>query len=114
MRKESRQAISDAGSAIEELVSSLDTMALADMVDLAAWLHPIGKNLEAIDKHVKDAVREQTKHKDGTVMGRTFKAIMKLAPSQRLDQKRLKEEKPRLHDQFLKDCESERVTFELR
>lgn len=114
MRKESKEAITNAGAAIEELLGDLDTMSLADKVDLAAWLQPICKNLKAIDAQVKEAVCEHTKHKDGTVFGRAFKAVMKVIMSSRLDQKRFKEERPKLYEQFCKDCESERVTFELR
>lgn len=99
---------------LESFVKKLPAMPLKDQIDLAARLKPVAKHCETIDKHVKDLVKVKLKHEEGTLKGELFKANLKLVPVDRLDQGKLKEERPTIHAQFVREYIDERVTFELR
>lgn len=99
---------------IESFTKKLETMPLKDKVDLAARLKPLTKNCELIDEHVKELVKVKLRHESGEVKGELFKAELTIVPVDRLDQKRLKEEKPTIHSQFVRTYHDERVSFKLR
>lgn len=99
---------------LESFVKKLPTMVLKDQIDLAARLKPVAKHCETIDKHVKGVVKVKLKHAEGTLKGELFKANLKLVPIDRLDQTKLKAEKPSVYEQFIRNDVDERVTFKLR
>ena len=99
---------------LESFVKKLDTMLLKDQIDLAARLKPVVKHCETIDKTVKEVIKEKLKHEEGTLKGELFKASLKLVTIDRLDQKRLKAEKPTVYEQFIRNDTDERISFELR
>lgn len=100
---------------LESFSKKLSTMTLKDQIDLAARLKPVAKHCETIDKYVKDEViKPKLKHTEGELKGDLFKATLKIVPIDRLDQKRLKEERPAVYEHFIRNDKDERVSFELR
>lgn len=114
MKKATELDLVDLSDILEGFVNKLDKMAEKDVIDLAARLKPVVKHCEKIDTFVKDKVKAKLKHDEGTVLGGLFKAVLKLVPCTRLDQKALKEAHPKIHAEFCVPGEDERVTFELR
>jgi len=106
--------LADMADILEGFSKKLDTMTLKDKIDLAARLKPVAKTCEVIDKSIKNEIKDKLKHDEGELKGTLFKAILKLIPIDRLDQKKLKEEKPSIYEQFIRNDTDERVSFELR
>lgn len=106
--------LADTSDAIESLAASFDKMTLVEMVDVAARLRGVRKASEALDKKIKDAIKDKLKHKAGSLNGEIFKAVLKIVPVMRLDQQRLKAEKPAIYDNYSRLDDDERVTFEPR
>jgi hypothetical protein len=106
--------IDELSAILEDFVQRLDKLGLANKIDMAARLKPIAKHVVKIDEHVKDLVRTKLDHKDGATNGILFKAVLKLVTVDRLDQKALKEERPKIHAEYLRECTDERVTYEVR
>lgn len=108
------QDIDDLSTILEDFVQRLDKLGMANKIDMAARLKPIAKHVTKIDEHVKDLVREKLDHKDGSTNGVLFKAVLKLVPVDRLDQKALKEERPKIHAEYVREYTDERVSFVVR
>jgi len=98
----------------EELVERLPKMNLRQKVDVAARLRAAAKHLKTIDDDVKKDIKEQRAGKAGYVNGERWKAKLTLVPVTRLDQQALKESKPKIYDEFCKNSEDQRITFEPR
>lgn len=114
MKPSINQSLIDASDALEHLLDKLPTLSMADKVDIAARNRAIAKNSKALDDAIKDEIKDSLKHKPGVKLGEVFKAVLKLIPCERLDQKALKEEKPAIYAAYVKGSEDERVTFEPR
>lgn len=116
MKKAVDVDLTDLSDILEGLVAKLKQAKFtqAEMIDIAARLKPVAKHCKAIDEEVKEIVKEKLKHKDGTLPGTMFKAILKLIPVKRFNQSKFKEDKPVLFTTYLEDNEDERVTFETR
>lgn len=99
---------------LEGFTKKLENMPLKDKIDLAARLKPVAKHCETIDKAVKTEVKGKLKHAEGVLKGDLFKATLTLVPIDRFEQKKLKEEKPTIYNQFVRNDVDERVSFELR
>jgi hypothetical protein len=99
---------------LEELVKRLPDMKREERIDVCARVRTLNKHLDAIDKIVKDEIKAKCKGKEGYVNGEVFRAKMSLVPVSRLDQKSLKEGNPKVWEQYLRDDEDQRVTFEPR
>jgi hypothetical protein len=106
--------LEDLALLLEDLVKRLPKMKREERIDVAARVRTAAKHLEAIDKIVKDEVKEVRKGKEGYVNGETWKAKLSLVSVTRLDQKALKEVKPNIWNEFAKDNEDQRVSFEPR
>lgn len=114
MKKSIEQDLIDASDALEHLIKEYPKLSIEDKVDVGARVRAISKSSEKLGELVKDEIKERLKMKEGTVLGAMFKAVLKLVPVPRLDQKRLKEEKPSVYAQFVHEDEDKRVTFEPR
>lgn len=114
MKKAVEFDLADLSDILEGFVTKLPKMSQHDLIDLAARLKPVAKNTKAIDDFVKVMVKEKLKHKEGMLPGGLFKAVLKLVPIGRLDQKALKEDKPALVEEYTRDDTDERVTFEVK
>ena len=114
MNKSVEIDLGDLANIMDSFIKRLDRMKEQDVIDLAARLKPVSKACETIDKYAKEHVKSQLKHKEGTVLGGLFKAVLKLVNTNRLDQGRLKEERPQIYEAFLKECVDERITYEVR
>jgi len=112
--KQVERDLSDLTIIMEDFVANLPKLTEPEKIDLAARIKPVAKACESIDKHVKDLIKEKLKHKEGTRLGVLFKAMLKLVPTHRLNQKALKENEPEVFDEYNEDVTDERVTFELR
>lgn len=99
---------------LEGFFKKIDKMSIKDKIDLAARLKPVAKHCEEIDKHVKEEIKTQLKHAEGELKGDLFKAKLTLVDIDRLDQKKLKAEKPTVYAQFIRHDLDERISFELR
>jgi predicted phage-related endonuclease len=99
---------------LEDLVKRLPKMERKERIDLAARLKPAAKHLKTIDDAVKEEIKERLKGKEGTVLGEIFRAVLKLVPTKRLDQKAFKEAEPDLYDQYSKETDDQRISFEAR
>jgi predicted phage-related endonuclease len=99
---------------MEGFAKDYSKMTIEEQIDLAAHLRAVVKTCDVIDKKVKTMIKEKRGGKAGTVMGNLFKAVLKIVPTARLDQKGLKEEEPETYEAFLKTSDDQHVTFELR
>ena len=114
MNKAIERDLVDACDALEHLIKKLDGLPLADRIDAAARLKAVVKNAEAIDSEVKDAIKKQTKGKEGTVLGDVFKAVVSMVESKRFNQTAFKTAEPDLYEQYVQASTSPRITFEAR
>lgn len=114
MKPAMKRDLTDLTVILEDFASKLDKLTEADLIDLAARLKPVAKHCKAIDDHAKSYVKDKLDGQEGTVLGGLFKALLKLVPTTRLNQKLLKEEQPKIHAQYNEDVTDERVSFELR
>lgn len=116
MKKSIANDLNDLTIILESLHEKLDkgTISEAELIDVAARLKPIAKHCNVIDEACKAYVKDKRKGIEGTVMGELFKAVLKIVPTKRLDQKALKENEPKIHAEYNMDVEDERVTYELR
>lgn len=114
MRKSLEQDVVDAGDALESILKKLSKMTMTEKVDVAARLKAVMKNCEDFDKSVKEDFKKFLKDGEGTVPGMVFKAVYKISPVSRLDQKALKEAEPKLVEEFTKTKPEGRFTFEAR
>lgn len=114
MKKSIANDLTDLTIILENFTESLKNMTQADKIDVAARLKPVAKACKALDDEVKEFVKVKLKHKEGTVTGELFKAVLTLVDTKRLNQKLLKEQEPEIHDQYNEDVTDERVSFELR
>lgn len=99
---------------LEELVKRLPDMKREERIDVCARVRTAGKHIEKILDAVKEEVKASRKGKEGYVNGETWRAKLTLVPVTRLDQKALKEGNPKVYDQYKRDDEDQRVTFEPR
>ena len=103
MNKANNTDLGDLTDIMEGFVKKLPNMTEADQIDLAARLKPIAKACNLIDESVKKSIKERLRHKEGQSLGTLFKAVLKLVPTKRLDQKALREEEPEIFDLYNKD-----------
>ena len=99
---------------LEDLVKRLPKMERKERIDVAARLKTAAKHIKTIDDAVKAEIKEVRKGKEGVVLGEIFKAILKLVPIKRLDQSAFKAGEPDLYEQYSKETDDQRVTFETR
>lgn len=99
---------------LEDLVKRLPDMKREERIDVCARVRTLGKHLDAIDKIVKDEIKAKCKGKEGYVNGEVFKARLQLVPVTRLDQKALKEGNPKVYNEYAKETEDQRISFEPR
>lgn len=114
MKSQVQVDLKDMAEAMESLQIMFSGLPQALKVDVAAWLHPLIKKAELIDKMVKEEVKAALKDEPGTVNGQMFKAVVKHVQTSRLDQKGLKEAYPKVHAKFYNQIDEPRVTFEVR
>jgi hypothetical protein len=114
MKKSMEIDFADLTDILESFTKKLDKMAQPDLIDLAARLKPVAKHCEAIDKFVKDFVKEKLKGKEDVLPGGMFMAKLALVQVSRLDQKALKAAEPDLYEEYSKVDTDQRVTFTLR
>ncbi len=114
MKKSIKEALEDASAVMEEIKGKLGAMTLQEKVDVAARLKAVTKTAEAVDKAVKDEIKAKLKDKEGTVLGEVFKAVLKLVPTDRLNQKKLKENEPAIVEEYTETEDQQRITFEVR
>jgi hypothetical protein len=99
---------------LEDLVKRLPDMKREERIDVCARVRTAGKHIKTIDETVKDEIKASRKGKEGYVNGETWRAKLTLVPVTRLDQKALKEGNPKVYDQYKRDDEDQRITFEPR
>ncbi len=114
MKSQVQVDLKDMHDAMESLQTMFSGLPQALKVDLAAWLHPLIKKAELIDKMVKEEIKTTLKDEPGIVNGQMFKAVVKHVETSRLDQKGLKEAYPKVHAKFYNKVEEARVSFEVR
>jgi len=99
---------------MENLMKDTERMTPADKIDVAARLRAAAKTIDKFDKDTKEYVKEHLKHTAGEVTGYQFKAILQVVPTDRLDEKALKADKPSVFAAYTKTSDVERITFDLR
>lgn len=114
MLKSVKIDLEDLCDAMEHLKAQLPRMTLSECVDVAAKLGAASKTAEAIDDFIKGEIKKKLKHKAGEIKGETFKAILSIVPTTRLDQKALKAGAPNTYEQYCKITPQERINFEAR
>jgi hypothetical protein len=114
MKKTMNLDLIDVSDIMEGFVKKLEKLSQPELIDLAARLKPVAKHCKTIDEHVKEMVKDRLDHVGGELPGTSFTAKLMLVPVDRLDQTRLKAEKPIIYNNFLKHSTDERVTFEVR
>ena len=114
MQKSVKTSLLEASDALEMLVRLLPKMPREEQIDVAARLKAVAKNCEIIDDVVKADIKKQRKGKEGFVLGELFKAKLAIVPTTRFDEKRFKEADFRTYEQYLKESDQERITFETR
>lgn len=98
----------------EDFARKFDKLKLVDQVDLAARLKPVAKACKDIDDKAKAIVRSLRNGQEGEVPGKLFKACLTLVEVDRLEQKLLKEEQPKIFNKYVRHDIDERVTYKLR
>ena len=106
--------LEDISFLFEDLLERLPKLSLRDRVDVAARIRTAAKHADAIDKLVKADIKKQRNGKEGYVLGEKWKAKLSLVPVKRLDQKALKEGAPQVYEEYTRDDEDQRITFEAR
>ncbi len=106
--------LEDAMDVMESIKKRLPKMTLAEQIDVAARLKAVEKGCKAVDEAVKTSIKMKLKHKAGEVKGEVFKAVMRIDEPERLNQKLLKEEQPKIVAQYTEVCPTEVITFEPR
>ena len=114
MKKSFEVDLADLVDILEGFTKKLDKIPRDDLIDLAARLKPVVKHINVIDEFAKDYTKAYLKHKEGSLGGGLFKAVLKLVETTRLDQKGLKEGDPAIHAKYNKKVTDERVSFEVR
>lgn len=114
MNRRIKNDLVDAGDAIEHILKRLPELPMTEKVDVAALLKAIAKNCAKADTMVKDEIKTRQRGREGTVLGDTFKAILSIVPTRRLDQKAFKEAEPDMYEQYVVEAKDERITFEAR
>lgn len=114
MKKSVARDLVDASDALESLLATVEKMSLEDKVDAGARVRAILKNAADLDKTLSSEIKDYLDHKEGIVMGATFKATNKLVPVSRCNVTALKEADPKTYSRYLEDSEQERVSYEPR
>ena len=114
MKKAMNLDLIDLSDILEGFIKKLDKLSQPELIDLAARLKPVAKHCETIDKHVKEMVKDKLDHVAGELPGTSFIAELKIVPTERLEQKRFKEERPAMYKEYTKTDEDERVSFKVR
>ena len=114
MKKSVNQDLLDASDALESLIASVEKMSLADKVDVGARIRAIKKNADDLDRTLSSELKDHLDHKEGVVMGGTFKATNKLVPVSRCNVTALKEADLKTYNRYLEDDTQERISYEPR
>lgn len=114
MKKSLERDLTDLTLILESFHEHLNGLTQADMIDVAARLKPVAKACAKFDETVKDIIKVKLDETEGELPGHLFKAVLKLVPTSRLNQKRFKEEKPTMFATFVDEVEDIRITFEVR
>jgi len=114
MNKAVKLDLEDAAGAIEHLVKILPQMSIKDKIDACARLRGAAKSLDAFDKAVKDEIKKELQNAQGELFGSIFKAVLKNIQVTRLNQNRLKDERPNLFATYCETKDEARITFEAR
>lgn len=99
---------------MEHIVRQLGTLTLKQKIDVGAHVRSLLKLCEAVDGSIKAEIKIKLKNKGGVVTGETFKAILAYHPEARLDVTALKEKKPTIYKQFLKNGDVGVIKYEAR
>jgi hypothetical protein len=114
MQKSVKTSLLEASDALEHLVKALPKMTREEQIDTAARLKAVAKHCEFIDDEVKKVIKNVRKGNAGFVLGEIFKAKLALVSTTRFDQKAFKEADFRTYEQYLKEDDETRITFEPR
>lgn len=114
MKKAVELDLVDLSDIFEGFVKKFDKMTLTERIDLAARIKPVAKVCKDLDDRVKEEIKSIRNGVEGEVLGGMFKAKLTIVPVDRLQQKKLQEEKPKIYAQYLRHDEDERVTYHLR
>lgn len=97
-----------------EKLAEMDNLTVQQTVDLGARFRLMKGTIEKLDKMISEIIKVQLNEEEGTLSGALFNATAAIVPSERLDSKLLKEERPKLYTTYLKDSESYRITYKPR
>ena len=99
---------------LEDLLKRLPKLKLSQRIDIAARLRTAGKHIEAIDKSVKDEIKERRQGVEGIVNGERWRAHLTLISVNRLNQGKLKEEQPVIYAKYTEPKNDQRINWEPR
>ena len=114
MKTITKTDLEDLSLLLEDLVKRLPDMKRGERIDVAARVRTVRKHNESIEETVKAEIKASRRGKEGYVMGEMFKAKLTLVPVNRLDQKALKEGNPRVYNEYVKETQDQRITWEPR
>lgn len=114
MKTITKTDLEDLSLLLEDLVKRLPDMKRGERIDVAARVRTVRKHIESIEETVKAEIKASRRGKEGYVMGEVFKAKLTLVPVNRLDQKALKEGNPRVYNEYVKETQDQRITWEPR
>ena len=114
MRTQTETDLNDACDAIEHVLKRLPKLTLEERIDVGARIRGVAKNIEAMDKLIKDEIKATLKNKPGTLKGEVWKASLSLISTERLDQKMVKENHPEVYVACLGTTDVTRVVYEIR
>ena len=106
--------LEDMALILEDLQKRLPKLKRGERVDLAARLRTVASRATAIIDEVKGEIKEQRAGQEGYVNGEVFRARLQIVPTERLDQKLLKEDDPKVYARYLKASQDQRITFGAR
>lgn len=114
MNSRLRDDLETLSTILEDITDEMASMKQEDLIDVAARLNTASKHIESFDKYAKGVIKEKLHHKEGRLLGTAFAALLKLVPTNRLDQKAFKEERPKIYALYCNEATDERVSFEAR
>ena len=109
-----KRDINDAVDCLESMLAKLEKLNREDKVDLCARVIALQKTADKIEKSIKADIKAWRKGKPGNVLGETFKAVLSLVETTRLNGSALKEAEPKVWERYAETSDVERISFEPR
>lgn len=111
MDQQTEDDLVDVVACIESIHKRVSSMTLKTKIDVAARLGSVAKHIEEMDEAIKDEIKAKANGKICEVLGGMFKAFVNIFPVNRLNQKLLEVNHPRIYAKCRETKDQTTVTF---